>query len=374
MYRQFLSKGRRVWRAVCVTGGVAVMAGATAQVTQPTPIFGFVRTVLQGTSSGSGVNYVGPSFVERAVQEVTLQAGAPLSYTVQAVGAAWSANAFDSHPTANSHYIEVQTSPNLWALGMMSDIVSHTSDTLTLADDLSGVLRGGETLVIRPHKTLEGIFGVANEAGLASGDVGTADLISTLAEGSAASFSTYYYRFGSPLGGAGWRSSSNPFADQGRAPVKTGHGLIIKRTQAEPMELVLRGFVKMGLWRRHLPRGYALVDPLAPLTDQRFSTPINGLPFTLGGTSGSGVIASGLGATLSQGTPQSADLVSLAGKMASFYIASPTGLSSGGWRITSNPLADQQNTVIPPASAMLIQNRGEAKRWSRPQPFLTTAP
>jgi hypothetical protein len=62
-------------------------------------------------------------------------------------------------------------------------------------------------------------------------------------------------------------------------------------------------------------------------------------------------------------------LVSLAGTMASFYVATAGGLSSGGWRQTSNPMVDKKLTVIPPATSILIQNRGQDKSWSRPQPF-----
>jgi|GEM_PF-3582970 len=374
MFRQLSSVCGRFQRVVILAGGVVALTGAAAQVTEPTPVFGFVRTALQGSKANSGVTFMGPSFVEQAVAEATLAAGSPPPFLLTATGVSWGANAFKTHPRASSHYVEIKDSANYSAVGLMSDIVSHTATTLTIADDFSTMLRGGETLVIRPHKTLAGVFGAANEAGLGSGDAGTADVISILAEGSSASFTTYYYRAGATLGGTGWRSSSNPFEDQAQTPLKTGQGLIVKRRRAEPLELLLQGYVRRGLWRRTLPSGYSLVDPLAPITDQSFSAPAKGLPFTLGGVTGSGVIPSGLGAALSPGTPQTADLVSLAGTMASFYNATAGGLSSGGWRLTSNPFADQATTVVPAASAILIQNRGEPKRWTRPQPFVVSTP
>lgn len=359
--------------AVAVAGGVFGTV-ALGQVTQPSPIFGFVRATLNGSGVQGGVTMLGPTFVEGVVAEAVLQAGAARPYEMTATGVTWAAGAFATQGGPSSHYVEVKSSSNLSAVGMMSDIVSHTATTLTIADDWSAVLRGGETVVIRPHKTLGGVFGAANEAGLGSGDPTTADVLSVLSEGSTAAFSTYYYRAGSPLGGTGWRSSANPFDNQASLPLRTGQGLIVKRRQAAPLEVLLQGFVKTGVWRRPLPKGYSLVDPLAPLTDQRGSLPMTGAAFVLGSTSGSGVISSGLGATLSSGTSQSADLVSLAGTVAGFYLATPSGLSSGGWRLTSNPFVDQQDTVIPATSALLIQNRGLGKTWSRPQPFVVTAP
>jgi hypothetical protein len=318
---------------------------------------------------------MGPTFVEGAVEEAVLQAGAPRPFELTGVGETWGAGVFATHAQVSSHYVEVKSSSNLLAIGRTSDIVSHTTNTLRIADDWSAVLRGGETIVIRPHKTLGGLFGPANEAGLGGGDPLSADTLSVLQEGAAASFSTFYYRTAnSSLGGTGWRSSANPITDETTRPIRTGQGLIVKRRRAEPLEVVLQGFVKTGIWRRALPTGYSLVDPLAPITDQRASQPLTGPAFVLGTTSSTATLPSGLGTVLTPGTPQTADLVSLAGTMAAFYVASPSGLSSGGWRLTSNPFADQQNAVIPSATAMLIQNRGATKQWARPQPFVVSSP
>jgi acyl-CoA reductase-like NAD-dependent aldehyde dehydrogenase len=37
--------------------------------------------------------------------------------------------------------------------------------------------------------------------------------------------------------------------------------------------------------------------------------------------------------------------------------------------LVSNPMVDKKLTVIPPATSILIQNRGQDKSWWRPQPF-----
>lgn len=374
------TKFSHLTRWCCLAGWVALgVSGweARGEVTESSGIFGFRRVGLAGAGVQGGVTMVGPTFVERAVAEASLLAsgGATQPHTLAASGVSWPAGAFGPRADGvSSHYVEVTASSNLQVVGLTTDIVRHTANTLTTADDWSALLRGGEKIVIRPHKTLAGVFGGANESGLGAGEPTTADIVSVMAEGTSASFTSYYYRSGSSLGGTGWRSSADPFTDRSGTPLRTGHGLIVKRRGNELMELVLSGYVKTGLTRRPLPTGYALVDALAPVTDQRRSLPLAGPAFTLGGTEGAGAIPSQLGTTLRSGTPQTADLVSLAGTVASYYLAAPSGLSAGGWRLTSNPIVDQQNTVIPPATAMLIQNRGPAKQWSRPQPFASTTP
>ena len=374
MTSRFFSFGR-LGRWLTSVAGVVVCGTSGAQVSQPSAIFGFVRTTLNGSGTQSGVTMVGPGFVEGVVQEAVLQAGAPRAFELTAVNESWAAGAYATHATVSSHFVEVTSSSNLQAVGLASDIVSHTATTLRIADDWSGVLRGGESIVIRPHKTLASLFGATNQAGLQAGDPLTADGVSLLNEGSSATISTYYYRdAGSTLGGTGWRSSANPFADETTRPIRAGQGVIVRRRSSAPLEVVLQGFVKTGIWRRTLPQGFALVDPLAPLTDLRNAAPSAGAAFTLGGTASASVIPSGLTAAVASGTPQTADLVTLAGSLASYYVAAPSGLSPGGWRLTSNPIVDQQNTVIPPATAMLIQNRGAAKQWARPQPFVLSRP
>lgn len=344
--------------------------------TNPTPVFGFVRLTLAGSGSGAGNNFVGPALVEQEEYRGQLDAGVPAARTLTDSRANWTASAFDTHPTANSHYVEIIASPNAAAVGLVTDIVSHTATTLTTADDISSLLQGGETIVIRRHRTLAGLFGSANEAGLGQGDSSSADTISILTAGPSAAFTSFYFRSGASLGGTGWRSSSNPFVDQSQTPVRTGEGLLIKRKQAQPLNLVLGGYVKTGPLRRVLESGYNLVDPLAVVTDQS-AAPLPGARFTLGGTASDTIIPSGLGEALSQGSTQTADLVSVfsaASGFTSYYIAVGSQLGAGGWRTTSNPFADMQGTVIPPATALLIQNRGSVKSWTRPQPFVFPAP
>ncbi len=366
---------RRCWRlAVCIAAGTSGVGGEAA-VTEPSGIFGFRRVTLAGAGTRSGVTMVGPSFVERDVAEVVLQAGAPKRFELVAVGVRWGTGIFGPlNGAVSTHYVEVKSSANHLAVGRTSEILGHSSNKLTIADDWSTLLKGGEKILIRPHKTVAGVFGAANETGLDAGEPTAADMISILEEGESASFTTYYYRSGSSLGGSGWRSSSDPFTDRGMMPLRTGQGLLVKRRGTEPLELVLHGFVKTGVVRRQLPTGYAIVDPLAPVTDQRDAQPVPGLAFTLGGTHNQEIIPSGLENALRVGTPQTADLVSLATTVASFYVASPNGLSSGGWRMTSNPVADQYQNVIPAASAMLFQIRGEPTIWTRPQPFIIQSP
>lgn len=338
------------------------------QAVQYSPIFGYEKVTLQGTGSGSGDNFVGPGFVEEEEFRGTLVAGTPTANLLSATGVDWTANRFDTHASANSHYVEVVASSNPNVIGLYTDIVSHTATTLTTADNLSAQLTGGETISIRRHRTVASTFGAANESGLGQGSSATSDSVSVMTAGTNASFSSYYYRFGAGLGGDGWRSSSNPFNDESNRPLRLGEGLLVQRRQASSLDIVLQGFVHEGPLRIPLKTGYNLIDPVAPMTDQIGS----GAKFTLGGTASSTVIPSGLQGTLSQGTATEADIVNLFDGLQGFnsYYLRGTGLIGGsGWRKTTNPFENAETTVIPPLSSLLFQINSAGGTWARPQPF-----
>lgn len=338
------------------------------QAVQYSPIFGYEKVTLQGTSGGSGDNFVGPGFVEEEEFRGTLVAGTPALNSLTASGADWAVNQFDTHASANSHYVEVVASSNPNVVGLHTDIVSHTAATLTTAENLSAQLTGGETISIRRHRTISSTFGAANESGLAQGTPTVSDAISTMSAGTNPSFSSYYHRFGAGLGGDGWRSTSNPFNDESNRPLRLGEGLLIQRRQASSLEIVLQGYVHEGTLRIPLKTGYNLIDPVAPITDQTGG----GANFTLGGTASSTVIPSGLQGTLSQGEATVADIVNVFDGLQafnSFYLRG-TGLIGGpGWRKTTNPFENAESTVIPPLSSLLFQIKSTGGTWTRPQPF-----
>ena len=71
--------------------------------------------------------------------------------------AAWSTDQFNG--AAGAHFVEFDS-------GFMADIEATSADTLTLAGSIEGLIQPGEAYRIRPHSTLDSIFGADNSAGL----------------------------------------------------------------------------------------------------------------------------------------------------------------------------------------------------------------
>jgi uncharacterized protein (TIGR02597 family) len=344
-----------------------------AQATSSSPVVGFMKMTLQGAATGSGENLVGPALLGKVEFQGVILPGLPAAFSLTVNDAAWSANQFDTLADGNSHFVEVVSSSSPAAVGRTTDIVSHSADTLTTLDDLSGVLQGGETIAIRRHKTISDLFGTANESGLGAGDPTTADGISILTSGPAASFSTYYFRSGAPIGGTGWRSSANPFVDASATPVRAGEGLLIKRRQQTALEVTVFGYIKTGTFSPQVKSGYNLIDPLVAVSDQSGQ---NGVKFTLGGVASATIVPSGLEQAFTPGSTLNADRISLynpTGGFTTYYLKSG-GIGGTGWRTTSNPFTDAMAVELPAGAGFLIQNLGAPKVWSRPQPFVIAPP
>lgn len=347
---------------------VVTSVGAWSQTTY-SPVVGFVKVTVNGTSSGSGDNFVGPALLEGEAYRGDIVAGTPAAFTLQAADAAWTANQFAT--IANSHFVEIVASTNPNAVGLYSDIASNTANTLTTTLDLSGQLAGGETIAIRPHKTIAKVFGATNDYALGQGAAATSDTISVLTPGTSPSFASYYYRANQSLGGTGWRSTANPVTDQANRPLRIGEGLLIKRKQTASTEIILHGYVHEGSLRIPLKKGFNLVDPVAPVTDQSAATPTPGPVFSLGGLASSTRIPSMLDALLLRGGSSTADILSIRSgtSFISYYYRSGQSLGGTGWRTTTNPATNVETTVLPATAAYYFQIRGNGGNWVRPQTF-----
>ncbi len=347
---------------------LALLAGGGAQTTTYSPVVGFVKLTLAGTSHGSGENYVAPGLLEEEAFRGVTVAGAPAANSLQAVSAAWTTNQFVTNASAHSHFVEIVASSNANAVGLYTDIVSHTADTLTTVDNFASQLVGGETIVIRAHKTVAKLFGAADESELGQGASTTSDTVSVMSPGVNPSFNSFYYRSGGGFGGTGWRTTTNPLADQAATPVPLGQGLLVQRRQATDLSVVIEGYVHQGPLRIPLKTGYNLIDPLAPITNQSATA---GPAFTIGGTPSSTTIPSGLGNTFNTGSTATADVLNIAsaGSLVSYYQRAAGSFGGPGWRTTTNPLANAETTIIPANVSLLIQLRSGDTKWNRPQPF-----
>jgi len=102
---------------------------------------------------------------------------------------------FDSTPLSSKnyagealYYVEITSAS---ASGLILDILSATSNSITLSSDDASRLSGTESFKIRKYLTLGDVFGVANEAGLKQGpDITQADIVYALVNGN---WKQYFY-------------------------------------------------------------------------------------------------------------------------------------------------------------------------------------
>jgi len=114
--------------------------------TVSTPVVGFEKKNFSGGTTGLGVGFVKPAVFSGPASSLT-------SSTVTVSSASFGNLA----PSAGlpSYYLEI-TSGAL--IGLVADIMSNTSTTLTLDADLSTILGTTPTVAIRPHVKVSGLF------------------------------------------------------------------------------------------------------------------------------------------------------------------------------------------------------------------------
>lgn len=116
--------------------------------------------------------------------------------------AVWTNNQFNP-PKATlataTHYLEITSGPMAGALFdiVQTDAAHHT---LTVAQVLPAKIGSNAGFRVRMHWTLASLLGVANQAGLQSGDEATADLVSIY---NGKRYDNFYYSNGAA--GNGWR-------------------------------------------------------------------------------------------------------------------------------------------------------------------------
>ena len=159
--------------------------------------------------------------------------------------------------------------------GDILDIVSNTSNTLTLASgsgDLSGL--AGETITIYKHNTLASIFGADPTANGMVGalDANTADQVLLFEEGSG--FVTYFYKnvnipdFLDPNDITGWVTSADNTNDASNTPLPPNRGFIILRRATSDFEVTAFGEVMDGSINVPIAEGYNLICVPYPIPDE----------------------------------------------------------------------------------------------------------
>jgi len=190
--------------------------------TVSTPVVGFVSTPIKGTGSTGNPSYF--SFIPVNLHKAPVFSGnaTALGTTVTLEGSTLSVGALNSgsYPT---HYVRIQTGTGA---GIISDIVSNTSNTIVTNDDLSSYLSAATQVAIIPHVLLTDVLGTGSSLILSGGAANTADLVYLV--GADGAFKSYYYKTGL---GAGWKDSGSGSAVTGLV-VYPSESILVERKQS----------------------------------------------------------------------------------------------------------------------------------------------
>ena len=253
----------------------AVMAGNAQTVTSD--IVGY-NTITASANGGSGTKYSllavnllnAPSFV------------GTLNGSLTAAANSFTAGQYNQGTTYPKFYAEITSGSNA---GSQADIVSNTTDTLTVVGNASfqTAVGAGATVTIRKHRTMADVFGgssgttSASDVVLAKGTtLGAADNV-LIKEGGV---DKIFYYSSSALR-PGWRDSAGNVATD--RPIYPNQGIIVARKSNSDAIITVVGSVKTGLSFIDLPAGYNLVSLPAP-SDMTLPSAFGGLAGTTGAT------------------------------------------------------------------------------------------
>jgi uncharacterized protein (TIGR02597 family) len=248
--------------------------------------------------------------------------------------------------------------------GLILPIVDHTSNSLTLTEDVSYLSgSGGDNLPfsfnVRAYFTIADFFGADNSTyNLRSGgNSSSSDTIYILDDGGI--LQRYYYQTApSFAGGTGWRKagdSSTDYSDK----VIASNALLMARNGPETgaeISLTVSGVVKLGAQRQPIYAGLNLVGYSFPVDTSFAESGIDPAQLVSGGN-----------ASLSD----TFYLLNDSGFFDRYYYQSAPAFAGGtGWRVAGDSATDQSNTIIPGGQALLVLRRDtEGFDWSDSQPF-----
>ncbi len=164
--------------------------------------------------------------------------------------------------TGTLHILEITSGP---AVGLVTEISSWTTDTITTVDNLvtAGVVGGadgvGNKYRIRKAPTLEEIFGTAITGGpLTSGPSTTADIV-YVPTGVPGAYTQYF------LSGAGAFRSVAPAAATPNVPIVYLDGLFVNRRASGTKDFVVSGEVKPEKAGGKLVTGFNYLGTIFPV-------------------------------------------------------------------------------------------------------------
>ncbi len=336
---------------------------------------GFTTLTASNKSTSAGqLNFVSLNLTRPAVFQGSVPAGGSNG------GSGQSVLTFSGTPFTGlilPAYVEIA---NGSGAGVVSDIVSFTSSTLTLADNASAVIdnAGGTTSIkVRPHWTFSTAFGTPSGSDATAIQGGTslaaADVISILDPGNPVvsdRVRDYFYNTNSP---AHWTRSDG--SDATNVPIPLTTGLQILRRSSTALSMKLVGAVKLGATAFDIEAGgetdtTTMVSNPYPLTSKR----LDQLGLYINGNPSTGLVGAPPTATL---PPPTADYVRIldpqTGVINDFFFDTSTGSYGNRWK---TGFTDASLYTIPEGASIAVVRRASrpAFTWYAPQAAMNLDP
>ncbi len=351
---------RSILLAAAFASSLSVAQLAMAQTTVATDPVGFTTlTVNAKPADKRGFTLLSLNMTRPTVFQGLVPSGgastANNATTLTFAANSFTANQFAPAPNGASHYVEVANGPKA---GLVSDIQSATTSSITLADDISAAVTAGSTTIkIRPLWTLAAAFGANNSAGLLGASSSSqADTIQVFDAASGA-FISYFY---STLNNR-WQKGA---ADASNEVIPPDAGLRIERKAGTSVNFTLAGAVKLG------PTGLFVQGGSVPANPQNSNYLPNPYPLDTVTLANSGLYTANA-ATGVQGasTSSQADTVSFYDTASGVFTNYYYNTANNRWQIGA---ADASNVVIPAGAAVLIKrkNTNGSFVWHMPPPAM----
>jgi uncharacterized protein (TIGR02597 family) len=343
-----------VARSLAASLFFAAIATLPAQSVVTDPVGFTTLTVAAKPAAARGFSYLAMNMTRPTVFRSLIPAGG-----VSASGAptvlTFPANTFTAGQftgTGNACYIEFLNTANA---GVISDITASTTNTITLADDVSSLLTAGTTTFkIRPHWTIGTVFGANNSAGLFGATTASAADNIQIQNATTGVKAIYFYN----TSAAQWR---NNFTDATNVVIPPDVGLIIERKVTSAVSFTLVGEVKLGNSELAIVGGNAIqnvniVPNPYPLNSVTLAT--SNL-FT--GSASTGVV----GGT----TASAADTLGIFNSGTGIITTYFYNTTAGQWR---NNFTDSSSVVIPEGASVIITRKSgrPSFNWYVPQPTM----
>lgn len=343
---QFL---RRLTAAVVGSCAALVATPLLAQTTATTDPVGFITLNVAGTggSGSSKISFQGFGLT-RAVEYQGSAETVGTNFVVDN-DATWTDNQFNG--PAGAYFLEIASGTGA---GTTYDITGTVAATkrINLAQNLAAGVANGVSFKIRKHWTIAAAFGATNSAGLQGGDDSTT--ADQLLVWNGSGYSVFYYQVAIPaLGGTGWRSASDTFADAGTQVIYPDDGVIVKRIASAAVNVVLMGAVKTGQSSFPITPGINIIAN------------VYAAPMTLASC---GLQASGITGGDDATTADQVQIWNGSGFNVYYYQVAIPALGGTGWRSASDTFTDAGTTPIPVGSSIVVKRSfGPAFDWKLPQ-------